>query len=113
MHEVSIVEGLIGIIEDAAMKNGISKVSEVSLRIGAMRQVVPDALVFAFEVLGKGTVADGAAISIKEVPTRARCRECAMEFMVEDFCFICTSCDSGDVEVVEGKELYIDSLEGE
>jgi hydrogenase nickel incorporation protein HypA/HybF len=113
MHEVSIVEGLIGIIEDTAATNKISKVSQVSLRIGTMRQVVPDALEFAFEIVGKGTVAEGAAIKIEEIPTRARCRECATEFPVEDFCFVCTSCGSGDVEVIEGKELYIDSLEGE
>ena len=113
MHEVSIVEGLIGIIKETATQNDLEKVTMVSLRIGSMRQVVPDALQFAFEIVGKGTVAEGAEIRIKEIATRGRCRECGKEFPVEDYCFICASCGSGDVEVIEGKELYIDTLEGE
>ena len=113
MHEVSIVEGLIDIIKETAKQNNLSNVSMVSLRIGAMRQIVPDALQFAFEIVGKGTVAEGAEIRIREIATRGRCRACDKEFPVEDYCFICESCGSGDVEVIEGKELYIDTLEGE
>ena len=113
MHELSIVEGLIGIIRETAQEHGLLKVTRVKLRIGAMRQVVPDALLFAFEIAGKETVAAGAEILITDVPTRARCNECAADFAVEEFCFICPSCGSGQVTVTEGKELYIDSLEGE
>lgn len=113
MHEVSIVEGLIDIVKETAARNDLQNVSVISLCIGKMRQVVPDALEFAFEIVGRGTVAEGAEIRIREIPTRGRCRECGREFMVEEYCFICASCGSGDVEVIEGKELYIDTLEGE
>ncbi|MBN1576047.1 MAG: hydrogenase maturation nickel metallochaperone HypA [Chitinispirillaceae bacterium] len=113
MHELSIVEGLIDIIRETAQTHGLNRVEKVTLRIGAMRQIVPDALNFAFEVLGKGTIAEGAEVVITVVPTKARCGECGSEFTVDDCCFICTSCGSGGVVVTEGKELYIDSIEGE
>ena len=113
MHELSIVEGLINIIEDTAREHDISSVKRVKLRIGAMRQVVPDALRFAFEVAGKGTVAEGAEILITDIPTKAKCGTCAGEFQVEEYCFICPRCGSSEVTVIEGKELYIDTLEGE
>ena len=112
MHEVSIVEGLIDILDETAGRHGLSKIEKISLRIGAMRQVVPEALRFAFEIVGKGTTAEGASIVITEIPARACCKKCGCTFDVEEFCFICTSCGSGEVEVIEGKELIIDSLEG-
>ncbi len=113
MHEVSIAEGLMGIIRETVIKHRLTKVESIKLRIGAMRQVVPEALKFAFEIVGKGTIAEGARIDIIAIPTRARCLDCRCEFTVEDYCFICTSCSSGNLTVIEGKELYIDSLEGE
>ena len=113
MHELSIVEGLIDIVKDTAREHGLSKVTRIKLRIGEMRQVVPDALLFAFEIAGKDTVAEGAEILITNVPTKAHCDGCGIDFGVEEFCFVCTGCGSGQVTVTEGKELYIDSLEGE
>lgn len=113
MHELSIVEGLIGIVTDTAKEHRLSKVTGIKLRIGEMRQVVPDALCFAFEIAGKGTVAEGATIEIIHIATRAHCEGCGSDFVVEEFCFICPSCGSGQVSVTEGKELYIESLEGD
>ncbi|MBN1306778.1 MAG: hydrogenase maturation nickel metallochaperone HypA [Chitinispirillaceae bacterium] len=113
MHEMSIAEGMIDIINETARKHGLSRVEKVRLRIGAMRQIVPDALRFAFEVLGKETIAHGAEIVITDVPVKASCGDCGCEFRVEDRCFICASCGSGSVVVTAGKELYIDSIEGE
>ena len=113
MHEVSIVESLIDILKDTARENGLSKITRITLRIGQMRQIVPEAMKFAFEVVGKGTVAEGAEIIMNTVPTRAQCNRCAERFPVDDYCFLCPSCGGIDVAVVEGKELFIDSLEGE
>jgi len=113
MHEMSIVEGLIAIISETAEKHRMTRIEKVNLRIGAMRQVVPDALQFAFEVLGEGTIAEGAKIHITEIPLRARCGSCGDEFTVEQYSFICPACGSSDVAVVEGKELYIESIEGD
>ena len=113
MHELSIVEGLMGIIKETAQEHGLARVTRVKLRIGEMRQVVPDALRFAFEVTGKDTVAEGADIVITDVPTKAHCNECGADFSVEEFCFVCSACGSSRIIVTEGKELYIDSLEGD
>ena len=113
MHEFSIIEGLIDIVKETAAQHSLSKVTGIRLCIGMMRQVVPDALQFAFEIIGKGTVAEGAHISITDIPTMARCNDCGCEFPVHGYCFICGTCGSSNVIVTEGKELYIDSLEGE
>jgi hydrogenase nickel incorporation protein HypA/HybF len=113
MHEMSIVEGLMGILQETAALHKLTRIDTVRLRIGAMRQVVPESLEFAFEALGRGTVAQGARIEITEVPVRARCGGCGAEFTVDDFSFFCASCGGNALTVFEGKELYIESLEGE
>ncbi|MCX7727185.1 MAG: hydrogenase maturation nickel metallochaperone HypA [Chitinispirillaceae bacterium] len=113
MHELSIAEELINIINQTAKANKLSRVAKVKLRIGEMRGIVPESLVFAFEVIGKGSVAEGTAIDIVTIKTKALCNKCKKEFEVEDYNFICPVCGSMDVVVIEGKELIIDSLEGE
>lgn len=113
MHELSIAEELLNIIVETAKVNNLSKVTGIKLKIGEMRGVVPESLSFAFEVIGKGTVAEGAVIKIIEIKTKASCKKCGKEFSVEDYYFICPECGNIDVVVIEGKELIIDSLEGE
>lgn len=113
MHEISIVESLIDIVKSVAEENKLKKIEKLHLCIGDMRQIVPEALLFAFEIVGKGTVAEGATVEITHIPASGRCESCNSAFAVEEFCFICPVCSSGNVSVVQGKELYIDSLEGD
>lgn len=113
MHEISIVESLVDIVKNVAEENNLKKIEKLHLCIGDMRQIVPEALLFAFEIVGKGTVAEGAVVEISHIAASGRCESCSSTFAVEEFCFICPVCSSGKVSVVQGKELYIDSLEGE
>jgi hydrogenase nickel incorporation protein HypA/HybF len=113
MHEFSIVEGLMGIITETAKSHGLTRVDAVKLRIGKLRQADPQALDFAFEALAEGTVAQGAKISIEEIPVRIKCNDCSAELTADDYIFFCTACESRRVTVITGKELYIDSLEGD
>ncbi|NLP04195.1 MAG: hydrogenase maturation nickel metallochaperone HypA [Fibrobacter sp.] len=113
MHELSIVENLLKVIESAAAENGISRVTGVNLRIGRLRQVVPEMFQFAFDTAKIGTVAESAEVKINFVPAKAVCRDCGREFAVEDNFFVCEGCNGVDVDVIEGKELQIESMEGE
>lgn len=113
MHEAGIAQEILDVVNEIAARHGLSKVSGVRLRIGAMRQIVPDALRFAFEALGRGSVAEGARITIDEVAVRCSCRACGSIFAVEDYDFFCPVCNGMEVTVMEGKELSIDSVEGD
>jgi hydrogenase nickel incorporation protein HypA/HybF len=73
MHEVSIAQGLMKILEDETKKHGVSRVTRVHVRIGELATCVPDALTFAFEIVSEGTVAEGAELKIEVVPARGRC----------------------------------------
>jgi len=111
MHEVSICESIIDILSDQAAREGATRVTSVRLRIGEMSGVVEDSLRFAFEVVSKDTLAEGAELVIVSVPLAARCRACAVEFRIEGYAFSCSSCGSPDIEVVSGREMLVEEIE--
>ena len=102
MHELSIADAIVQI---ATAHAGGRKIETVEVKIGHLRQVVPDALEFAFELL-----APGVALKIEEVPAAGVCRVCGMESELPGFPLACEACGSLDVELVRGEELLVDAL---
>ncbi|MFC1517918.1 hydrogenase maturation nickel metallochaperone HypA [Candidatus Margulisiibacteriota bacterium] len=113
MHELSIIENIFKVIEKAASENDIKKISQVNLKIGKLQQVVPDLLQSAFEVVSKDTLANEAKLVFEEVPVKVKCRSCQKEFGVENNIFVCPNCASGELDLLQGKELFLVSLEGD
>ena len=111
MHEVSICESILDILKNEAEKNRASKVTAVRLKIGELSGVVEDALRFAFEVVTKGSIAEGANLVIEEVPLTARCRSCGKEFHIVGYAFSCKHCESPEIEVISGREMQIEDMD--
>jgi hydrogenase nickel incorporation protein HypA/HybF len=104
MHELSIAESILAVADRHA---GGRRIARVEVRVGHLRQVVPSALEFAFELL-----APGVELAIVEVPTAVRCGTCGEESRLDGFPLICP-CGSADVEIVGGEELTVESLDVE
>ena len=102
MHELAIAESVVRI---AAAHAGERTVSRVDLKVGHLRQVVPSALAFSFELVAQGTCVEGA------VPAAGRCRSCAGDGELRAVPLACARCGSWDVEVTRGEELLVESLE--
>ncbi len=111
MHELSLVSSIIDLLSDHAETNGWKMVTRVTLRIGSMRQVIPDVMRFAFTVAAKGTPLEGAELEIVELPFAGKCRICDSTW--EEVLFSCPECGSCDTEITHGMELDIDSVEVE
>ena len=108
MHELSIAQAIVDV---AARHAGAARVERVYVRIGHLRQVVPSALAFSFELCTHGTPLDGAELEIEHVPIGAVCRSCAVESELDGFPLACPACGGTAVEVVRGEELQVESLE--
>lgn len=108
MHELSIAQAVMAIVAEHA---GERRVTRVEVEVGHLRQVVPDALRFAFELVAQDTVAEGAELSLREVPVRARCRACGTTSPQRRFPLACGTCGGVDLEIVSGEELRVLSLE--
>jgi hydrogenase nickel incorporation protein HypA/HybF len=108
MHELSIAGAIVQIAEANA---GGRRVTRVEVRVGDLRQVVPSALEFAFELVARETAVEGAELALERVAAAGACRACGAESELDGFPLACAACGSPDVEVVRGEELSVDCLE--
>ncbi len=108
MHELSIAEAVVRVASRHARGRPVAK---VTVKAGHLRQVVPSALEFAFELIAVGTEVEGAELEIEEVPAAGICRACGSESELDGFPLSCQRCGGLDMEVTRGEELLVDSLE--
>ena len=113
MHEMSIAVELIGQLEILAAEHGLARVRAITVRAGVLRGIVPEALDLAFAESAKGTHAEGATLTLEVTPARARCRICGERFAPTIDSFLCPQCNQADVEIIEGNEVLLLSLDGE
>ena len=107
MHELSIA----GAVVDTALKHAAGRrVTTVTVRAGALRQVVGDSLEFYFGIVTRDTLCEGARLELEVVPARLSC--CGSEWEVDWPDFRCAAC-GGAATVVAGDELEVESIEVE
>ena len=111
MHEQSIVESLLALALENAEKAQARKIVKINLVVGAYTGVVEDAVDFYFGFLSKNTIAAGASIVYSHVPAKLRCRLCGNIFTPEKLDYHCPDCKGQQVDIIAGRELYIDSME--
>jgi hydrogenase nickel incorporation protein HypA/HybF len=113
MHEIRIAEELSAIVLRVAGNENLSKVSMVNISFGTMIQVVPDIFERAFRECVRDSLADGAELSVEILPVKIRCNSCREEMGLEAMDFRCNLCGSADLEIIQGKEMFVKSIEGE
>jgi hydrogenase nickel incorporation protein HypA/HybF len=87
------------------------RVERIELRVGYLRQVVPDSMLFSWEVLTQGTDLEGCELVIDHVPAVVTCRSCEQRTRLSMPILMCGSCESSDVTLVEGDELLVASID--
>jgi hydrogenase nickel incorporation protein HypA/HybF len=110
MHELSLSSAIVNTVVKHADDR---PVTVVYLRVGALRQVVPDTLDFYFEFVARGTVCEGARLEQELIEARLRCDECDHEWAIEIPAFRCPSCSGSRVTVASGNEFEVESIEVE
>ena len=111
MHEMSLCESLIGVIEDQATAHHYSRVRGVFLEIGTLACVEAEALRFCFDVVTRGTLAEGAALEIIETRPEAWCLACSRAVSVQQRFDPCPECGGYQLQISGGDELRIKELE--
>jgi hydrogenase nickel incorporation protein HypA/HybF len=110
VHELSVSAAVV----DTAIRHAAGrKVTAVHLRVGALRQVVPDSLAFYFEIVARDTLCEGAMLEQELIAARLRCESCETEWEADAPAFRCPGCAGGDVTVVCGDELEVETIDVE
>ena len=110
MHEMSLAEGILQIVEDAAVDQGFNRVTEVRLEIGALSGVEVEALSFCMDMVLKGSVAEGARVEMERVPGQGFCLSCGESVTIQALFDACPLCGSYQVQATGGTEMRVKDL---
>ena len=111
MHELSIAQSILDIIQQHVEQKDWERVRTVHLKIGTMAGVVPDSLVFSFQVITAETPLKQAQLAIESIPFRIQCNACK-EVTESEYAFVqCSKCGSTDTTVLSGSELNVAEIE--
>lgn len=113
MHEMSLAEGVLQLIEDAAHKDGFQKVRGVWLEIGRLAAVETEALRFCFDVVTRDSIVEGATLEIIDLPGEGWCMKCCDTVPMTEHLGACPRCGSHQVQVTGGTEMRVRELEVE
>jgi hydrogenase nickel incorporation protein HypA/HybF len=111
MHELSIAQSIVEIIEQHVPQDHGGKVQSVKLKVGALSGVVVESLEFCFSAVIAGTRFEGTLLDVERIDLTARCRRCNNVAPVSDNSFSCHACGSADVAIVSGRELQVIEIE--
>ena len=111
MHEMSLAEGVLQLVEETARREGAKRVKLVVLEIGRMSSVQPEALTFCFDVVTRNSVLEGAALEIVDVPGAGWCMQCAATVPMTELYGSCPNCGSYQVQPTGGTEMRVREIE--
>ncbi|MFA5983712.1 MAG: hydrogenase maturation nickel metallochaperone HypA [Methylococcaceae bacterium] len=113
MHELSLCESILQVLEQQAEVQQYHKVKTVWLEIGALSGIEVEALRFSFDIVMQGSLAEQAQLEIIQLPGQAWCMQCACNVAVEQLYDVCPLCGSHQLQVNSGDQMRIKELEVE
>lgn len=108
MHEVALCRAVVATVAGRADGRAVTR---VSLRVGHLRQVVPEALDLAWQAVTDGTDLAGSTLDVEHIPAVAHCHTCGHDTTLEWPVLVCAACESRDVTLVSGEELLVASFD--
>jgi hydrogenase nickel incorporation protein HypA/HybF len=112
-HELGVTQQILDIAIDKGTEAGTKAVRRINLVIGDMSSFISESVQFYFDYLAKDSIAEGAQLAFRHIPIKVRCRNCNNQFHPTQESWNCPVCNKNDVEVIEGKEFFVESIEVE
>lgn len=113
MHEMSLAEGILKIVEEAAPREGFARVIAVRLEVGWLAGVEVESLRFCFDAVVRDSLAEGARLDIVDAPGGGWCMDCGKEVEISALYDACPECEGYRVQATKGLEMRIVDLEVE
>jgi hydrogenase nickel incorporation protein HypA/HybF len=113
MHELSIAQSLLDVAVRHAEQAGAQRITRLNLVIGELATIVDESVQFCWDMVSKGTLADGAELHFASVPAQLRCMDCGRSFPLEGKRYVCPACGERHVVAVGGDDFRLESIEVE
>jgi len=111
MHEYSIVDSLLELATNHAIKNNAKKVTKLEVKIGVLSGVEPELLKTAFDTFKEGTICEEAEFIMNIQPVVIECNNCKTTHTLKKDEYLCPKCNSPDIKIIDGEDMYLMSLE--
>lgn len=110
MHEFSLVQSILSTAQRLAEEHGGAPIERIVVDIGALQQVVPEALTFAFDAAREETLAADAQLEWHEVVPLIECPSCGIKYETADVFWSCPDCGAPGGRAIRGDELVLRSI---
>ena len=110
MHELPVAENILEITLRHARQANAKRVTDLYLVVGQLSSIIDDSIQFYWDIISKDTIAEGAVLHFRRVPTRMICRSCEHQFSPAGDDFACPHCQSTQIQIVAGDEFFLDSI---
>ena len=111
MHEMAVTESIAAIALKHGQQNNAQHIRKVNIKLGELTGIVDHYVEFYWDMVTKGTIAEGAELHFIKIPTVAYCNKCKDEFGVEEYDLTCPKCKEADTELISGREFLVESIE--
>ncbi len=113
MHEFSVTKALVDLCRHEAARNKMKRIKRVNVKLGKFTGFSPDSIRFYFETLRQDNCLQEAELNFEEIPIIIKCNNCNIQSKIDEPIMICPECGHPDIELMSGREFYIESIEGE
>lgn len=113
VHELPVTQSLLEIALRHAEAAGAKRIVQLNLVIGQFSSIVDDSVQFYWDIISRGTIAEGARLHFERTPGQLRCVACGEVFSIDGEDYVCPACGSTQVVVVSGDDFRLDSIEVE
>jgi hydrogenase nickel incorporation protein HypA/HybF len=113
MHESSVTESILEISLRHANEANAKCITNIYLVIGQLASIVDDSVQFYWDIIAKGTLADGAMLHFRRLPATLACLECNYQYTLGKDGYSCPNCKSERVKVISGEEFFMEAIDVE
>ncbi|MBU2445746.1 MAG: hydrogenase maturation nickel metallochaperone HypA [Bacteroidetes bacterium] len=111
MHELSIAQEIVNIVNQYLPENGNNSVRSVKVAVGKLSNILPDSLEFCFEAITTNSNLHGAKLEIEKIPLTVQCGDCNEKSDLEETIFVCPNCGGFNLQILSGRELNVIEIE--
>lgn len=111
MHELAVTQALLDLALQHAEQAAAKQITDIHIVMGELSTNVDDSVQFYWEMIARGTLAEGARLHFRRVPAELQCVHCSHTYCPADGELVCPQCHSTNVRIIAGEEFYLDSID--